>query len=429
MKTRLENIWVSFSNLGVSASLSSRDIRITRLINRFSFCIIAIMLFSFTYQIFKSLIISGEILQHSFLMLATFSPFALVFLFNKYRKYNVARLVIVIYALLNNLLWTFTNVGQESNIYIANIILVIPIMIFFRKLKTQIALIVLTYVFFILSYYVDMNHPGFIIKENINENFSIVVFGTWILLSFLMLRFFINEIDTAETKLELKNTELEDFTRLASHDMKEPLRTISSFSSLMRKRHGDEIPSKASDYLEYIESGSKRLNDLLDDLSNYSMINFNDLELKEVDLNEVLRNVKMDLKLRILDTNTVIENDPLPKISGNESHMTQLFLNLISNGIKFQPKEGKKNPIISIKSESDNGFHTITFKDNGIGISKDNLSKVFTKFKKLHNRKEYEGTGLGLATCQRIAELYQGKITIESEPGIGTSFKVMIADN
>jgi len=381
------------------------------------------------FQVAKSLILYGQVLPHSFLMLATFSPFALVFFFNKRRKYNGARLVIILHALINNIFWTFTNVGQATNVYMANIILVIPIMIFFRELKSQVALISLTYIFFICSYQIDLNFPAYVIKEELNTSFPIVVFGTWILLSFLMLRFFINEIDSAETKLELKNIELEDFTRIASHDMKEPLRTISSFSSLMRKRHGEDLPTKASDYLEYIESGSKRLNDLLDDLSNYSMINFNDLEFQEVDLNEVLENVKMDLKLRIMDTKTIINSDPLPKISGHESHMTQLFLNLISNGIKFQPKEGSVDPVIDIKSKYENGFHIITFKDNGIGISKENISKVFTKFKKLHNRKEYEGTGLGLATCKRIVELYQGKIFVESEPGKGTSFKVLISNN
>jgi len=426
MKTGLIKVWNSLSNVGVYSGLSNRDVRITRLINRFAACILILMMASFIYQTLKHLIIAGKILPHSFLMLATFAPFALVFWFNKRRNYKSARFVIIVHALINNLLWSFTNVGQEANIYTSNIILAIPIMIFFKDLKDQILLLILTHLFFVGSFYVDQNFSPFIIKDQVNPSLNIIIYATLVLFSFLMLRFFNIEINNAETKLELKNTELEDFTRVASHDMKEPLRTINSFSSLLRKRHGPELSSSASNYLSYIESGSERLNLLLKDLSSYSAINFDNLELNEVDLNKVLENVKLDLILRISDTATIIENDTLPIILGRESHMTQLFLNLISNAIKFQPKEGNQRPFISINYDTKGRHHLITVKDNGIGISKENMEKVFTKFKRLHSRKEYEGTGLGLATCKRIAELYGGDIFVESALGSGSTFKVML---
>ena len=428
MKKRFKEIWEKLSLVGVYSSLSSRDKRITRLINQFSLCILSLMFFSFIYQSIKHLVLSGKIMPHSYLMLLTFSPYALVFVFNHFKKYGTARFVIILHSLLINLFWTFTNIGQEANIYGANIILAIPIMIFFRAVRTQIALILLTYLFYILSYYIDQNYSAYVINNYLNPSFNVVVFGIWILLSFLMLRFFIIEIDNAEAKLESKNTELEDFARLASHDMKEPLRTISSFSSLLRKKHATELSEQASGYLNYIETGSKRLNDLLDDLSHYSRLNINHIELTEVDLNKVLKNVLMDLTARIEDSNAQIFHEELPTILAHESHMTLLFSNLITNGLKFQPKELDNKPEIRIAAKSFNGQHTISFKDNGIGIKEENISKIFKKFKKIHGKKEYEGTGLGLATCQRISELYQGSIFVTSKLGMGSIFKVVLSE-
>ncbi len=388
------------------------------------------VIFSFGFQLIKHLVESGEVKFHSLLMIVTFAPFALVFVFNYYKRYKTARLVIIIYTLINNLFWAFTNIGQDSNIYYSNVILAIPIVIFFRKFKTQAALICLTFIFFSVSYFVDTNYPGYIIRTYQNPNFNIIAFGIWLAFSFLMMRFFLQEIDQAEARLQKQNIDLEDFTRLASHDMKEPLRNIISFSSLIKSKHLKILPKEVESYLSYIETNGYRLNELLDGLSSYNQINFtHSSQLEEVSLESILNDLTKELKSWIRETNAIIEYDKLPIIKANPSHMKLLFRNLITNAIKFQPKNDGHIPIIKINYKEDELQHKFSFEDNGIGISEAQRKNVFKKFKKLHSRKEYDGTGLGLATCEKIIALYRGQIHIVPEKENGTTICFTIPIN
>lgn len=380
---------------------------------------------SFVYQLGKHALFSGELKTHTILMIVTFSPYTLVFIFNHFRKYSIGRYIIIIYTLINNLFWTFTNVGQEANIYYANIILVIPVVIFFRELKIQIALILLTFGLFVISYYVDLNYSGYVINTYVNPNFNIIAFGIWLTFSFLMMRFLLIEINSAENAMKKQHTELEDFTRLASHDMKEPLRTIVSFSSLLKSKYTQELPKEANEYLDYIENGAGRLNNLLDDLSSYNSLSLPVFEkLEFIDLNLILNELIYDLGKVVNESSAKITIQTLPKLKVNPAHMRQLFQNLIMNGIKFQPKDNKHIPKVEIDYISMETYHEIIVRDNGIGISEINVNAVFQKFKRLHNRSEYDGTGIGLATCKKVMELYNGEIFIKSKVGAGTSIHI-----
>ncbi len=254
-----------------------------------------------------------------------------------------------------------------------------------------------------------------------NPYFSVITVGVLLFLSFAMLLFFVSEMDEAEERLQNKNIELEEFSKIASHDMREPLRTISSFASLIKKKHGAEISGRGSEYLDYIEKGVSRLDNLLSDLSSYSTIDSTEEVLKDIDLNIVLDNVKDDLKTAISESGTIIFNNSLPTIKIRESQISQVFQNLLHNSIKFQSLEKNTVPEIHIENQLINGYHHITFRDNGIGIKEEYLDQIFLKFKKLHSRDKYEGTGLGLATCKRIIEKYNGEISIKSKIGEGTA--------
>ena len=418
-----KNIWLYFSNLGIDSSLTQQDIRITRLINRFAFSILFLVLFSFVYQVIKHLLISGIILPHTIWMLFSFMPFALIFVLNHKRKYFLARLTFVVYPLIKTTIWMFVSNSQAGNIHYSFLLYTIPIMILFRNIRTQVLLISLTYIAFITSHLIQEFNPR-VLDSYHNPHFGFIVFGVWLGISFVMLRFFVQEIERTEYKLQQKNVELEEFASIASHDLKEPLRTIESFSKLIKVRHKAKLPEEAVEFFGFIESGTNRMNNLLNDLSKFSMINKEGENLSAVNLNEILASVLQNLQASIYETNADITSNELPIIKANPNHMIQLFQNIISNSIKFQPLDKNLNPIISVNSHIENECYVIEFQDNGIGIPKKNLEQVFGKFRRLHTRDEYDGTGLGLATCKKIVEYYYGKITVESELNVGTCITV-----
>lgn len=315
--------------------------------------------------------------------------------------------------------WMFVGTSQSGMVQYTYLIFPIPIVILFTSIRAQLVLITLSYVSFLICHFIILRYPAPLDSYS-SPSFSLVLVGVWMCLSFIMLLFFVSEMDQSEQRLQQKNIELEEFSRIASHDMKQPLRTISSFSSLIRKKHKEEISVEVSSYLDYIESGIGRLDKLLDDLSSYSTIDSNEESLEDVDLNIILLNVMDDLKQVIAETNTNIISNQLPTIKVSKSQISQVFQNLIHNAIKFQPLEKSRIPELRIESRLIKGFHHLTFQDNGIGIKEEFLDQIFIKFKRLHSRDKYEGTGLGLATCKRIVEKYNGTIGIQSKLGEGT---------
>lgn len=353
-------------------------------------------------------------------MLATFLPLGIVFYLNNKRKYLLARLIFILFPMITTVFWMFVKSSQAASLHYTFIIFPIPIVILFRSIKIQVSLVVLSFICFLVSHYIINNYPA-PIDGYTNPFFTIFLVGLWLCLSFIMLLFFVSEVDQAESRLQKTNDDLEDFSKIASHDMKEPLRTISSYTSLIRSKHEKELSSTVSTYLGYIETRVRRLDNLLSDLSNYSVIDLSEEDLKDIDLNVILKNVKDDLKLKIKESGTKITSNRLPHLRARESHMYQIFQNLIQNSIKFHSYDKGILPEIIIKSRPGNNFNHIIFQDNGIGIKDEYLDQVFVKFNRLHSRDQYDGTGLGLATCKRIVEKYNGEIKIASTVGVGTT--------
>jgi two-component system sensor histidine kinase/response regulator len=227
------------------------------------------------------------------------------------------------------------------------------------------------------------------------------------------------EAEYANQNLEIKNKELEQFAYVASHDLQEPLRSILSFAELFEEQYKGKLDAKADKYLGYIMQSTGRMKILINDLLDYSRIG-NKKELQKIDCNTILQEVKADMHKTITDEQAVIETTELPVIEGYSTEIKQLFQNLISNAIKFRKKG--TIPRIKISAHQDNTCWTFGVQDNGIGIAKEHMDRVFTIFQRLHTKKEYEGSGIGLAHCKKIIGLHKGKIWIESTPGEGTTF-------
>jgi PAS domain S-box-containing protein len=221
------------------------------------------------------------------------------------------------------------------------------------------------------------------------------------------------------------NKELENFAYIASHDLKEPLRMVSSFTGLLAKQYENKLDDRAHEYIYFAKEGARRMYDLLDGLLEYSRIHTKGKKFTDVDLNLVMDSVLKNLSLVIRERNATIHFDNLPVVFADESQMILLFQNLISNGIKFNTNI----PEISISFGIEKQNFVFSVKDNGMGIDSQYFAKVFLIFQRLMPRAQYEGTGIGLAICKRIIERHEGKIWIESKPGHGTTFFFTIPKN
>ena len=213
------------------------------------------------------------------------------------------------------------------------------------------------------------------------------------------------------------NKELEQFAYIASHDLKEPLRTIGSFTKLIDKRCGDQFDEEAKKYFHFVTEGVDRMTCLLEDLLALSRLNKR-LDFTKVELNNCVEMISYNLQELIIRSEGEILCKELPVIIANKTQMSQLFQNLISNGLKFK-RDVPSRIEIDYQERKDDFLFQI--KDNGIGISKEHQDKIFTIFQRLHRRDEYEGTGIGLAVCKKIVQNHGGQIWVESEYGKGTT--------
>lgn len=230
------------------------------------------------------------------------------------------------------------------------------------------------------------------------------------------------EIRRKTEALVQSNEELEEFASIASHDLKEPLRKILTFSGRLDRPVQATGASEAAHYLEKIKHAAGRMNNLMDDLLLFSKIKTSKtLKLEPVDLNHLVEEVRDDLELRIEERRAEIRVEPLPTINGNYFQIQQLFLNLVSNSLKYCRPDAP--PRVEIGARGlDNGFVEISVRDNGIGFEEKHLDKIFQPFRRLHSKDEFEGSGMGLAICKKIVEGHGGVITAKSAPGKGSTF-------
>ncbi len=224
-------------------------------------------------------------------------------------------------------------------------------------------------------------------------------------------------------QLRARNKALEQFTFLASHDLQEPLRTIESFSGLLRTELGDDIAESGYHALHYIEESAQRMSRLLRELLEHSRLGHLSA-FDPVDIGELVREVLRDLHAAISESDADIQVDELPRINGQRAELQLLFQNLISNAIKYRRKDEK--PVIRVEAiRRDNGWEFLV-DDNSIGIDPALAEKIFLPFKRLHSREEYAGTGMGLAHCSKIVELHGGRIWVTPNEWGGSAFHVFL---
>lgn len=220
-------------------------------------------------------------------------------------------------------------------------------------------------------------------------------------------------------ELTESNTQLERFAYICSHDLQEPIRMIASFSDRLAKHLGEPMDDKAKRYIDYIRNGASHARNLINDVLTYARIG-NDLEPPAfVEVEMVLKGVLEDLAISIKETGANITHDALPRVPARRTHIRQLFLNLLTNALKFSRGEAPRVHI-GVKQVAD--YYEFSVQDNGIGIEPEYLHKLFNIFQRLHSRDEYPGTGVGLAICKKIVQQYDGEVWVESKPGEGTCF-------
>ena len=220
-------------------------------------------------------------------------------------------------------------------------------------------------------------------------------------------------------ELARSNAELQEFAYVASHDLQEPLRVISGFVQLLSDRYGGELDETADEFIGYVVDGTERMKILINDLLEYSRVGTRGRPLEPVESSSALENAMANLRVAISEANAKVTHDRMPKVQGDINQLSQLFQNLISNGMKFH---GDKRPEIHISSVQVGESYVMSVSDNGIGIDPQHNERIFGMFKRLHGRGEYPGTGIGLAICSKIVERHQGKIWVESELGNGATF-------
>lgn len=219
--------------------------------------------------------------------------------------------------------------------------------------------------------------------------------------------------------LKRSNQELEQFAYVASHDLQEPLRMVSSYVQLIARRYKGKLDSDADEFINYAVDGVSRMKVLINDLLTFSRVGTRAKELSLVDLKEVIEIALSNLQLAIEENNAVITHDELPQILADEGQMVQLFQNLIGNAIKFRSEEPPKIHI-GVKREKEQWQFSVH--DNGIGIDPQFAERIFIIFQRLHTREEYPGTGIGLSICRKIIERHGGHIWVESQPNRGATF-------
>jgi PAS domain S-box-containing protein len=231
-------------------------------------------------------------------------------------------------------------------------------------------------------------------------------------------------LSTTVARLELMNEELQEFAHVASHDLQEPLRKIQTFCDMAKKRCAPALDSTGQEYLERVLNSAARMRQLLDDLLQFSRVATRPEPFKEIDLGEIARESADIFEAEVRTAGSLVEIENMPTIEADETQMLRLFQNLIGNALKFSRNETSR---IRVYARNDGaGSCEIFVKDNGIGFEQQFAERIFKPFQRLHNRKEYEGTGMGLAICRKIADRHGGSIRAESEPGKGATFIIRL---
>ena len=226
-------------------------------------------------------------------------------------------------------------------------------------------------------------------------------------------------------ELERSNADLQEFAYVASHDLSEPLRMVSSYTQLLARRYGDQLDSDAHEFIGFAVDGVNRMQRLIDDLLAYSRAGTQEYRIGPVDCEDLVRDTLAGMQTTISEAGATVTVEDLPTVRGDEGQLRQLFQNLIGNGIKFRADDP---PQVRVSAEREGSAWRFGVEDNGIGIDPRHAERIFSVFKRLHTREKYPGSGVGLSICKRIVERHQGRIWVEQSVLGGSRFCFTIPD-
>ena len=239
--------------------------------------------------------------------------------------------------------------------------------------------------------------------------------------------------------LEASNERLEQFADAVSHDLKEPLRMVSSYLELLEERYGNELDADGEEFLAFAVDGAERMRDMIDGLLEYSRVETRGEPFEPVDLDAVLADVRDDLAFKLEETDADLTVESLPRVEGDGDQLRQVFQNLLCNAIDYSGDDPPRIHVGAERCEARNASkrsgeaaeyegaeRTVSVSDEGVGIDPDDQERIFGVFQRLHSHEEREGTGIGLALCERIVERHGGEIRVDSEPGEGATFSVTL---
>jgi PAS domain S-box-containing protein len=234
-----------------------------------------------------------------------------------------------------------------------------------------------------------------------------------------------DELAHKARELERSNAELEQFAYVASHDLQEPLRMVSSYTQLIARRYGEKLDGDAKEFMNYVVDGAARMKQLIEDLLAYSRVGTKGKEFRSIELDSAFKRAVGNLRAAIEESGASVSADPLPRLSGDDGQLAQLFQNLIGNALKFR---GANAPRVHVSCSDQAKQYEIIVADNGIGIEPQYYERIFMVFQRLHT-KEYPGTGIGLAICKKVVERHGGAIWVTSRPGEGSQFHFTLPKN
>jgi light-regulated signal transduction histidine kinase (bacteriophytochrome) len=247
------------------------------------------------------------------------------------------------------------------------------------------------------------------------------------------------QLERTVEELKRSNTNLEDFAYAASHDLKEPIRKVKTFTDRLKYALGDRLLEKDMHYFDRMEKATERMQYLIDDLLEYSHVSTSTTYTDEIDLNKKVAQVLEDLEVEVEKKQAVITIDPLPVVNGHRRQIQQVFQNLITNALKFSKPgvtpeiritstitTGENIPFTLPEELKNKRYNLIQISDNGIGFEQEYADTIFKMFQRLHAKAEYEGTGIGLAIVRKVIENHKGFIKAESKPGEGATFKIFL---
>jgi light-regulated signal transduction histidine kinase (bacteriophytochrome) len=232
------------------------------------------------------------------------------------------------------------------------------------------------------------------------------------------------ELEVQARELTRSNEELQQFAYVASHDLQEPLRMISSYTQLLARRHGDKLDGDAREFMAFIVDGAARMKQLIEDLLEYSRVGTRGRDLEPVESGGALDRALANLRAAREASGARVTHGPMPAVHADPAQLAQLFQNLVGNAIKFR---GDDPPRIHVQCETHPASWSFTVRDNGIGLDPQFAERIFMMFQRLHGKDEYPGTGIGLAICKKIVERHGGRIWVDSQPGRGATFGFTIA--